>query len=189
MPARLLTRRFRGAFPLVAAATIVAVAPLPLGAPAHAALGGQVGTSSQHPVGSQHPTAGGARQGSNAGLVAIQGRVIALQPRQQMATVRTPDQRPVCAAGRVCPLYIVAGTSFRVDLSAAAVQAATGRSAGASGQGRAQTTTVGQLTVGEPVLVVGTVVSAAGVTPALLHATIVERIVQPVTTAAPTPGH
>ncbi len=184
MPARPLTRGFRGALPLVAAATIVATAPMLLGAPV-----GQVRTGSQHPTASQHPAASGTRQRSSAGLAAIQGRVIALQPQQQMATIRTPDQRPVCTAGHVCPLYIVAGMSFRVDLSSAAMQAATGRSLGAPGQGRAQTTVASQLTVGEPVLVVGTVVSAAGATPALLRAAIVERIVQPAAATTPMPGH
>ena len=203
MLARPLTRRFRGALPLVAAAMIVAAAPMPLGAPVHATapvgrveLESQHPTGSQHPMGSQYPTASGARQGSgaglvasSAGLVAIQGRIIALQPQQQMATVHTPDQRPVCTAGHVCPLYIVAGVSFRVDLSSAAMQAATGRSLAAPGQGRAQTAIASQLTVGEPVLVVGTFVSTVGTTPALLRAIIVERIVQPAAAATPTPGH
>jgi len=197
MLARPLTRRFRGALPLVAAAPIVAPAPMPRGAPGHGAASvGRVGMRSQHPTGSQHRAASAVWQESgaglmaiSAGLVAIQGRVIALQPQQQMATVRTPDQRPVCAAGHVCPLYIVAGVSFRVDLSAAAMQTAAGRSLGAQGQAQARTAAVGQLTVGEPVLVVGTVVSTAGTTPALLHASIVERIVQPAAATTPTLGH
>ncbi len=197
MPARPLTRRLHGAFPLVAVATIVAVAPTPLGTPVHAAAPvGRIEMGRQHPMGRQYPTRGRARQGSSADPVAlsaaltvIQGRVIALQAQQQMVMVRTPDQRPACAAGHVCPLYIVAGTSFRVDLSVAATQTAAGRLVAAQGQGGARTTTASQLTIGEPVLVVGTIVSTASTTPALLRATIVERIVQPLTATTPTPGH
>ena len=104
---------------------------------------------------------GPARQTRASSLLVIQGRVTALASRG--AVVRTPDQRPACRPGQVCAMYIIAGTTFKVDLSGAVYQGADGR--------RVQD----RLSVGEQVVVAGTGGAPASSGVHTLHALVITR--------------
>ena len=57
-------------------------------------------------------------------LTVIQGKVTNIQGNT--VTVKTPDIRPVCKLSVPCPLYIIAGVTFNVDISKAVFQSANG---------------------------------------------------------------
>lgn len=99
----------------------------------------------------------------------IQGRVMAIHGTT--ITVRTPAQRPPCGAGQICPMYVIAGTTFVVDSSTATHEAANGRSIH------------DRLAVGAQVVVVGTTTGSSVKGVHRLRASVVERIVT--TTGAP----
>jgi len=81
------------------------------------ALTGVLGASSA-PVAAAPP-------GSSAPPTVIQGQVTAA--RGTSIVVRTPAQRPSCVRGAVCPTFIIAGTTFTVDISRAVYESSTGR--------------------------------------------------------------
>lgn len=81
--------------------------------------------------------------------VVIQGQVTEVSPG--WAVVRTADWRPTCPPGKMCAQYIIPGTTYRVDTSAAEFQTSSGQPLGA-----------GELFVGEHVAVFGTVPEVPG---------------------------
>ncbi len=101
--------------------------------------------------------------------VVIQGQVTAAHGTS--ISVRTPDQRPSCALGQMCPMYIIAGGAFTVDIAHAVYESSTGRPIS------------DKLTVGLHVIVVGAATGAHA-----LRASVVERIAMPSATATPGPS-
>ncbi len=98
--------------------------------------------------------------------VVIQGQVTAAHGTS--ISVRTPDQRPLCAQGQMCPMYIIAGGAFTVDIAHAVYESSLGRPIS------------DKPTVGRQIIVVGAATGAHA-----LRASVVERIVAPAATATP----
>lgn len=93
----------------------------------------------------------------------IQGSITAIHG--MTITIRTPAQRPPCGAGQICPMYVIAGTTFVVDTSAAMHE-------GANGQ-----VVRDRLAVGARVVVVGTIAGSSVKGAHRLRASVIERIV------------
>jgi len=98
--------------------------------------------------------------------VVIQGQVTVAHGTS--ISVRTPDQRPSCAPGQMCPTYIVEGVTFTVDITHAVYESPLGRPIS------------DKQTVGLHIIVVGASTGAHA-----LRASVVERIVVPAATRTP----
>jgi hypothetical protein len=46
----------------------------------------------------------------------VQGTVVSVTGTT--VTIETPSERPICKPGKACPMYILAGQSFEIDMSA-----------------------------------------------------------------------
>ncbi len=74
-------------------------------------------------------------------LTVIQGTITSIQGKT--LTVKTPNLRPVCLPGQMCPQLIFVGPTFLVDISKATIESPSGRAI------------LGTPTVGEKVIAAG----------------------------------
>lgn len=144
-------------------ATITRTPPFVLACVAAALLGGTAALGGMSGAAASPRTAAAHAASHNAPPMVIQGRIMAI--RGQTITVRTPAQRPPCGAGQICPMYVIAGTTFVIDTSTASHEAANGR------------VIRDKLAVGARVVVVGTATGSSVKGVHRLRASVVERIV------------